>query len=334
MVSLHRVPPLRVASYNVYAGSPVAFIGGASEVAAVWSKRPTLQAAAMRDSDLDVIALQEVPFALETNLSCGGAFHVVRFEDRWSARFAGITLGMLTLVLATSGLTFAFGPPEVGAAVLLLLTLAFVWLLLSGGYHWTAGQRTCLVVLVRKRPDLEVLGVVERKTFREQGGDWFNMLNPRGFMGVGLAWHGRPLVVWNTHLSAYGSDDTRTRQASELAMEVIRHGSSHASSIEPAPGVVCGDFNATPKSRTMAFLRGLHFDHSGSDNSGAGLNTWDTEMNTMTNEGVEEPSQQIDYVLARGADLSNFRVEFDCLNPQTQQALSDHYGVSAAVHFR
>ena len=122
----------------------------------------------------------------------------------------------------------------------------------------------------------------------------------RGLLETVLDVGGRPIVVLNTHLDYHRDDTERLACVEELIEAAARHGDT--------PVFVCGDFNATPSSKTYGRVR-EHFQDA-----------WDL---VGDGPGLTSPSSQprnrIDYIWTSRAQPLQARV--------IQSAASDHCAV-------
>jgi endonuclease/exonuclease/phosphatase family metal-dependent hydrolase len=159
---------------------------------------------------------------------------------------------------------------------------------------------------------------------------------PRAVMTVDVDASGRRLSFSSTHLS-YRFDEgwVREQQVGEIADFV----SDHASDFPP---VVCGDFNATPASTEVRFMKGLHALHHRSFHLFDAFEvahpqdpgyTWSNANPFAAAEQV--PDLRIDYVFVgvRAADGAGrvLAAEVVCNEPRAGSWPSDHFGVSAQL---
>ena len=108
----------------------------------------------------------------------------------------------------------------------------------------------------------------------------YQMLRPgeqRGVLQLVLEVHGRDVLFLNTHLDYRPDDSERLKNVDELKQIVAAAGTM--------PVILCGDFNATPESRTVEKLRAFLTD------------SW-----TIVGKGdgftipVKKPAKRIDYI--------------------------------------
>lgn len=148
-----------------------------------------------------------------------------------------------------------------------------------------------------------------------------------------------PIWFHTTHLH-YRLDDgvARERQVEALDAEIRALGRE---ATDP-PQVLCGDFNATPDSDEMRFLRGLtplggrsvYFADAWAATAEPGPG-WTYDRRNVYALRSREPSRRIDYVYVRGPDRSlrgeplSARVVLD--QPTDGVWPSDHFGVLAEI---
>jgi endonuclease/exonuclease/phosphatase family metal-dependent hydrolase len=109
-------------------------------------------------------------------------------------------------------------------------------------------------------------GFLTRFPILEERNHHYRMIHPgeqRGLLQLVLEVHGEEIVVMNTHID-YRQDDTeRIANIAELRSAAARYA--------PRPVVVCGDFNDTPESRTIALMKEDFIDAWEAAGTGAGF---------------------------------------------------------------
>jgi endonuclease/exonuclease/phosphatase family metal-dependent hydrolase len=159
---------------------------------------------------------------------------------------------------------------------------------------------------------------------------------PRGLLSTDIDVDGRLVSFSSTHLS-YRFDDgwVRERQVREIADFVEARSADF-------PPIVCGDFNATPSSTEVRFIKGQHaFD-------GRSFHLWDafeiahpdrlgyTWSNANPFAAADRnPDRRIDYIFVgmRAADGAGRIVSADVVCDQPRRGVwpSDHFGVAAQL---
>lgn len=160
-------------------------------------------------------------------------------------------------------------------------------------------ERTNKIDIMTELSDLTGMAYAFGKNIEYQGGDYGNgflsrfpileeknhhyaMIRPgeqRGLLCLVLEVRGREIVVMNTHIDYRPEDTERLMNVDEILL-LVR-------TFSPRPVILCGDFNDTPESRTIAKL------------SGAFVDTWTLEE---IGEGFTYPTagpkKRIDYVFS------------------------------------
>ena len=163
---------------------------------------------------------------------------------------------------------------------------------------------------------------------------------PRGMTTVVVSVAGRQTSVSSTHLSYLFQEGwVRERQVRDIAAIVAE---VSADTAEGFPPIVCGDFNATPESTEIRFLKGLHafdgqsfhmFDAFDVANPGELGFTW-TNANPFAAKAMT-PDFRIDYVFVgvRAADGAGrvLSAGVVCDAPRRGAWPSDHVGVVAQL---
>lgn len=159
---------------------------------------------------------------------------------------------------------------------------------------------------------------------------------PRCVLAVQVDVLGRCIWFASTHLS-YRFDEgwVREQQVRDIADLVGEHRADH-------PPILCGDFNATPASTEVRFIKGLHaldnrsvhfFDAFEVANPGVPGYTW-SSTNPFA-AVTQVPDQRIDYIFVglRDTDGSGTvqRAEVVCDQPRGGVWASDHLGVMAEL---
>jgi endonuclease/exonuclease/phosphatase family metal-dependent hydrolase len=164
-----------------------------------------------------------------------------------------------------------------------------------------------------------------------------------------VATKGGPIWIHTTHLH-YKLDDGVARERQVCAIDAaIRAGRSNDS----APQILCGDFNATPDSDEMRFLRGLttlegrrthfqdawlrlHREPEPGEGPAEGI-TWSSENQLTRPLRSLDIDRRIDYVLVTSRKKDGRGTIHDCRVVLTERegadeiCASDHYGVLADV---
>jgi endonuclease/exonuclease/phosphatase family metal-dependent hydrolase len=147
---------------------------------------------------------------------------------------------------------------------------------------------------------------------------------PRAIVTVDVDAYGRRVFFSSTHLSWQMDENwIREQQVRDIA-GVIR--------AQPADAltIVCGDFNATPDSPEIGFVRGLDFlDAYQAANPGERGHTW---SNTNPFAAAEQlPDRRIDYVFVGTARV--LTADVVCDEPRRNSWPTDHFGVAATLEF-
>ena len=163
-----------------------------------------------------------------------------------------------------------------------------------------------------------------------------------------VATDGGPIWVHTTHLH-YRLDDGVAREQQVLAIdEAIR---ALGREKTDSPQVLCGDFNATPDSDEMRFLRGLttlggrrthfqdawlrlHREPGPGDGPAQGI-TWSSENELTRPLRSLDIDRRIDYVLVTSRKKDGRGTIHECRVAMTDReqgiCASDHYGVLADI---
>lgn len=204
-----------------------------------------------------------------------------------------------------------------------------------------AGQEG-LAVLAREILDARVLPLPEPRP-----------ADARILLSAQVATAGGPIWVHTTHLH-YRLDDGVAREHQVLAIdEAIRHGFGRTN--DSPPQILCGDFNATPDSDEMRFLRGLttlggrrthfqdawlrlHREPEPGDGPAHGI-TWSSENEFTRPLRSLDIDRRIDYVYVTSRKRDGRGTVHACRVVMTERdgdggesiCASDHYGVLADV---
>lgn len=159
-----------------------------------------------------------------------------------------------------------------------------------------------------------------------------------------------PVWVHTTHLH-YRLDDGLARERQVVAIDAAIRALGRER--DSAPQLLCGDFNATPDSDEMRFLRGLttldgrrthfqdawlrlHPEPGPGDGPARGI-TWSSENELTRPLRSLDIDRRIDYVYATSrkkdgrATIRDCRVVLTARDPATGACASDHFGVLADV---
>lgn len=172
----------------------------------------------------------------------------------------------------------------------------------------------------------------------------------RLLLSAKLATDAEPVWVHTTHLH-YRLDDGVAREKQVLAIDAAIRALGREK--DSAPQILCGDFNATPDSDEMRFLRGLttldgrrtHFQDAwlrlhrepGPDDGPAEGITWSSENELTRPLRSLDIDRRIDYVYVTSrkkdgrATIHDCRVVLTDRDPAGGFCASDHYGVLADV---
>jgi endonuclease/exonuclease/phosphatase family metal-dependent hydrolase len=144
---------------------------------------------------------------------------------------------------------------------------------------------------------------------------------PRAILTVDVDASGRQISFCSTHLSWRPEEGwIRERQVRDIADAVTA---------TPADvTILCGDFNATPDSPEIGFVRGLGLvDAYAAPRPGERGHTWSNTNPFAATEGLSD--RRIDYVFVSGGRV----VSSDVVCNQTRRGVwpTDHFGVVAQV---
>jgi endonuclease/exonuclease/phosphatase family metal-dependent hydrolase len=332
---------------NVFAGSPLPFLYGATR-SLHNSGRLTSQIVGLKDLAADIICLQEVVCprvlkAFKRSFPSSG-FHCMYFSpERGLRRGVLVAWGMILLsVLAITALGVGFvttivpdatfGPTTatytlwitlVTFATLVVGVLVFYMVRTSATYVWLTGIPTGLVIFVRKSPRLQVLKVT-RHLFVEQHGDFLNVLNPRGFIGVDLVFDTAMLRLVNTHLN-HGPATCRHRQAQVNELTIFLQSRPLDAFADVC---VLGDLNVPAASQEVRSLCTSNCIH----NTLAAGQVIPPETWSLANPLTHNPfiphggNRQLDFILTPNSEdrlVTNHCRRIFAVSP----FLSDHFGI-------
>ena len=202
----------------------------------------------------------------------------------------------------------------------------------DGAYAGLPAGQEGLAVIARSIHDTRVLALPEPRP-----------ADARILLSAAVATAGGPIWVHTTHLH-YRLDDGVARERQVLAIDaVIRARRDNTS----PPQILCGDFNATPDSDEIRFLRGLttlagrrtHFQDAwmrvhGSDE---GI-TWSSENELTRPLRSLDIDRRIDYIFVTSRKKDGRGTVRDCRVVLTERddgiCASDHYAVYADVQDR
>ena len=157
-----------------------------------------------------------------------------------------------------------------------------------------------------------------------------------------------PIWVHTTHLH-YRLDDGVAREAQVLSLDTAIRNCGRGN--DDAPQILCGDFNATPDSDEMRFLRGLttlekkrthfqdawlrlHPEPQRGDGPARGI-TWSSENELTRPLRSLDIDRRIDYVYVTSRKRDGRGTVHACEVVLTEReadiAASDHYGVLAEI---
>ena len=157
-----------------------------------------------------------------------------------------------------------------------------------------------------------------------------------------------PIWFHTTHLH-YRLDDGVAREAQVLAIDAAIRALGRSN--DDAPQILCGDFNATPDSDEIRFLRGLHTlagrrthfqdawlrlhrEPGPGDGPAQGI-TWSSENEHTRPMRSFDIDRRIDYVFVTSRKKDGRGTVLDCQVALTERdgdiCASDHYGVMADV---
>mmetsp|Transcript_48 Transcript_48/g.132 ORF Transcript_48/g.132 Transcript_48/m.132 type:complete len:358 (-) Transcript_48:334-1407(-) len=326
-----RFGTVRLLTLNVFAGSPLPYIGGGVPALA-GSSRLAVQVELVRQTDPDVICLQEawchvvLAYYEELFPEYQLFFSGQRFWFGRAASQAFCLLLAALLLLIAKLIFWACGgnDPSWRVDVMFFLLVYVLLHFFSGKVTLRAcigGNLTGLAMLVRRR-NMRLLNDPRYIRFGKhlQVGDWLNTFMPRGLMIVDVEINGVPLRIANTHLNQASDVEGcrfRLRQARQLLKELPDDC--------PIPLVLVGDFNVGSESGEVRLLctKGNMRDAWNVAGVGDG-NTW-CARNTLTDTWYARgaPDCRIDYVFTRG----NVKVESCEVALDSPPFTSDHFGV-------
>lgn len=174
----------------------------------------------------------------------------------------------------------------------------------------------------------------------------------RQLLSARVATAGGPIWIHTTHLH-YRLDDGVARERQVLAVDAAIRACGRGN--DDAPQILCGDFNATPDSDEMRFLRGLttldgrrtHFQdawlkhhaeaptHAGAADPARGI-TWSSENALTRPLRSLDIDRRIDFVYVTSRKKDGRATVHACDvvlrdRDDTDICASDHYGVAADV---
>jgi endonuclease/exonuclease/phosphatase family metal-dependent hydrolase len=348
-----RPVPFRVATLNVFVGSPLPFLFGATS-SLPNSKRLQAQVDGLDAMHLDVLCLQEL-VCKETLSAVQRVFTSDQVHCLHFARETGLSRGVclawswivlfsIGLVAATCSAVSAEVPntnlaPTTATFTpwICLVTLLFFGVVLcmqyivrtSAIYVWLTGFPTGLVVFVRKQARVEIHAVTET-LFTEQHGDPLNFFNPRGFIRIDLLVDGVDVQLVNTHLN-HGATGCRHRQAQieqiTCSLQIAALGNSHCP-------LIVGDLNVprcAPEVEWLCFQNEVFNALEGKPTeTRIPVCTWLEEENPLTRNVFlrKKGNRQLDFILPPTAETTLSLI--DCRTIFTYAPyVSDHLGVLA-----
>jgi len=195
----------------------------------------------------------------------------------------------------------------------------------------TAGEEGLALITRAPLADVEVLALPTRNPLDDQ----------RILLSGRVATDGGPVWLHTTHLN-YRLDDGLSREVQVTAIDARLRDFGRGNT--DAPQILCGDFNATPDSDEIRFLRGLttladrrtHFQDAWlrrhPDEDGI---TWSSENELTRPLRSLDIDRRIDYVFVTSRKKDGRATIHDCRVVLSEReegiCASDHYGVLADV---
>ena len=366
------MPSLSLLTYNIYAGPPL-FTSQAGSLE--FGTRLRRQLDDISKLSPDIVCLQEVlADAVRRRIihRLGSEYDACYVRDS-SARSTGLRLFVHALLVSTlSAAMYA------AARIAWHATADWGWATAAGVLAWLvvtpcchATSKTILcgfisgdtypvgLLILTKKATLRTVGSPLARPFRDQDGDWMNLVRPRGVLWqrVVMRADGGTLWIANTHADALSTDmvgkdqafsvlqpsTRRRRQLTELftqgqqyaAQGRQQHDAEARSSASSAAGggsgvLIAGDFNTSYGDGEFSCFKEKGFVDAWRAVHDTPCYTFDCELNPLAGGGHWSKCREtFDYVFMHAR--SGFKVGEARLVMNGERPPSDHFGVLVRV---
>jgi len=296
------IDKLKIATWNIYSGLPWGFYLNTD------IDRLNKIIDHISCSDLDILALQEVGTKPLINNLKNKLEHIYDFY--YIEKNIVIQYSILFIILF---LLYYFIKNVIGLCLMFLLvnfvfknTTVYNFLLneIKGG----------LVFLVKKNINNNNVEILYND-FKEQNGDYLNLINKRGYLILNLTIDNKKITLINTHLNqSYNKCNYRINQIKELNNLLVNN----------EKYILLGDFNSIKDYNELSFL-----DKNLIDTLTDSEITWDINNDlTETFLNKSKINRRIDYIFLKNIEFSLSKIIFK------EPIASDHYGVSAEIFIK
>lgn len=323
---------MRFLTYNVFAGSPVPYIGGGIE--SLSPTRLNAQIEAVQSLTPNIVFLQELYCNFAVNeYSQLPYLNLIKPKRHWRPLgffvYFSYVLAISVLVALLPSVVMYFKSGGGNFKVFLLICVAVLLPMIAWGLRfcslrgWLTGNISGLAILIDK--SLQVTDVTF-KLFDNQSGDYLNTLSPRGYLTACVKVQGLTMLLCNVHYN-------RTHSKSRLAQvtETLRVIIDSKSDIV----VLAGDFNADITSKEVQFLEDCGFIHVHKSEGRTGnLHFSWSKSNVLSKPLFSKGSHDelIDHILI--FSKQNLATVQQSQIVLYQYPLSDHYGLLAKLEIK
>ena len=297
---------LYVATWNIYNGSPFGFSVNAD------IKRIEKINEHIKNCDCDIIGLQEINNISLVNIlnkNFGEKYKI--YYEECSKIIEYCILFILLFII------YYYGKDIVNLCIIFI----FVNFILRNStiYNFIMSEiKGGEVLLIKKKlienEENENKITHEYKDFKEQKGDFLNLINKRGYQQLKFSYKNNIINIINCHLNQGNDESSRNNQMLEIL----------DNSKDNQYNIILGDLNMNLKSSNIN-IKNYNLKDTLEDED---IKTWDIN-NYLIKENItnkDNESSKIDYILYKNFNLISSKLIFN--NP----IASDHYGIDAKLN--
>ena len=299
---------LHVATWNIYNGSPLGFSVNAD------IKRIEKINEHIKNSDCDIIGLQEINNISLVNIlnkNFGEKYKI--YYEECSKTIEYCILFILLFIMYYCGKDI----------VNLCIIFIFVNFILRNStiYNFIMSEiKGGEVLLIKKKlienEENENKITHEYKDFKEQKGDFLNLINKRGYQQLKISYKNNIINIINCHLNQGNDESSRNNQL----LEILDNSKDNQFNI------ILGDLNMNLKSSNIN-IKNYNLKDTLEDED---IKTWDKNNYLIKENIINKDNENIkpDYILYKNFNLICSKLIFN--NP----IASDHYGIDAKLNLK